>query len=667
MDIDKVAGPASHATHSASESAAATEVHDVDMPPTVNMRTPKRKSSIYPPSSEMHPAHHQASCSKPLEEARWLGFQKMEPRTEPTRKNPSLVGLQETPTKLKDEETKLTVSPGFQFSFRQPSVDLSPAAKQMMAESRNEAAKIRAQMIANGEGPTDPFTTRKIAKPKGKSGRFSDIHERSFKKMDSIANHASAFRADPSRAKPAPATPVNKSLKRTRSKADLDTTEESSKSSKTSKPQSMAPPASNSNASTKRNKREHVDDAPTPRKLLKTPTGADNPEITARALSTIPKPPRTILHPVGSKPEETARLLSSVPKPPSSIMTPTKTSIARSQSAKNPKIGPVTSLPPSRSVRSLRSEVDNAPEVQSTPPKASAVTARRLAFDKPATEHGTPPKPSSVKIIRNVEEKPVEEARTPSRPTRLATKVGSSIKSILKGPSRLYSNDPAKIAAGTHTPISNRRAGLQVPATAPVQKHIRFTNSTIERDEQTKASTPQAISTFTKSPLSSRVVSYPAIDPSRLAEASVAPKRASIAAPSAYDFTFRSDRPITFGGRPTTPSTIRRVESLDEPGQKSSPYKPTQSSVAKRKVDAMDATPEQNKENQGRSADEGEHRSAKRIKATSTPVPRTPSKTPLSRLPRVKAQGTPTPVKTGQPRSISRSRLNMLATPKRRV
>ncbi len=45
--------------------------------------------------------------------------------------------------------------------------------------------------------------------------RFSDVHMQQFKKMDSIANHASAFRADPTRFKPVVGQPLKQSPSRT--------------------------------------------------------------------------------------------------------------------------------------------------------------------------------------------------------------------------------------------------------------------------------------------------------------------------------------------------------------------------------------------------------------------------------------------------------------------
>jgi hypothetical protein len=58
---------------------------------------------------------------------------------------------------------------------------------------------------------------RKKAEAKGKMTRFSDVHMKQFKHMDSIANHPSAFRADPSRFKPV----ISQSLKKSPSKPDL--------------------------------------------------------------------------------------------------------------------------------------------------------------------------------------------------------------------------------------------------------------------------------------------------------------------------------------------------------------------------------------------------------------------------------------------------------------
>lgn len=204
--------------------------------------------------------------------------------------------------------------------------------------------------------------------------RFSDAHMAQFKKMDSIANHASAFRADPSRFKPVIAQPLRKSpskpdltrpevnkLKRTQSRADLtesntkastplkrtqskmDMAESSSKIASTplkraqskldltgsSLPRSQSTvrlvpstrdgrPASSEgdrNPAAKRVKRTDKDDAATTR-----PISRDGKSVAFKPMA--PTPARKIT-------SQTA--LSRVA---ASLMTPTKASIARSQSVK---------------------------------------------------------------------------------------------------------------------------------------------------------------------------------------------------------------------------------------------------------------------------------------------------------------------------------------------
>ena len=195
--------------------------------------TPKHATPFKPSANEMHPAQHHQSTAKPLDEARWLGFANMAPQTEPPKQSSRIATLQGTPTRAPKEQSGVT-APQYQFTFqRERSLELSPEAKKLMFEKRGEAARIREQMMATGEGHEDieAAVARKIATPKGKSGRYSQQHLDQFKKMDSIAGHASAFRANPTWKKPSPAQPeaqpkmpqsTSKSLKRSPSKAQLD-------------------------------------------------------------------------------------------------------------------------------------------------------------------------------------------------------------------------------------------------------------------------------------------------------------------------------------------------------------------------------------------------------------------------------------------------------------
>lgn len=205
-------------------------IKTVELPKDV---TPKSAAPIEVPTEEMHPKHLHQSTVKPREEARWLGFSNMAPATEPPTRNNKLSEAQTTPSRTTSKQEHAFKSPEFSFTFRrEQSLELSPEAKQLMEEKRAEALRIKNQMKSNGEaaqlfGGLD----RKIAQPKTKKSRFSELHDAAFKKMDSIANHASAYRKDPSRlAAPAttskiPAQTPSKSLKRSPSKAELDNAE----------------------------------------------------------------------------------------------------------------------------------------------------------------------------------------------------------------------------------------------------------------------------------------------------------------------------------------------------------------------------------------------------------------------------------------------------------
>ena len=202
----------------------------VKIPVRFDDSTPKRDLSVKPASDEMHPAQHHQSTAGPLDEARWLGFANMAPHTEPPKPSSKIATLQSTPTRVPKAQTDVT-APQYQFTFqREHSLELSPDAKKLMFEKREEALRIREQMTAAGEGQesVEAAVARKIAMPKGKNGRYSGAHLQQFQKMESIASHPSAFRADPKwkqqheSAEDKMAQPASKNLKRSPSKAQLD-------------------------------------------------------------------------------------------------------------------------------------------------------------------------------------------------------------------------------------------------------------------------------------------------------------------------------------------------------------------------------------------------------------------------------------------------------------
>jgi hypothetical protein len=322
--------------------------------PAATSRTPINRTPIKPAGPEMHPAHHHASTAKPLDEARWLGFQALGAQTAPPKTS---VVIQDTPTKTPGHATttaaRVESSPDFRFRFKSPFAGfskpmkkdeqgLSPSTRSLIREVKDGETSIASRALFGATGfssKADVSPERKKAEPKGKMSRFSDVHMQHFKKMDSIANHASAFRADPSRFKPVITQPLKKSpskpdlakpepskLKRTQSKMDI--TDSSSKIPPTplkrtqskmdmtgsSLPRSQSTvrlvPAE-ANPSAKRVKRTETDDAATSR-----PISRDGPAPTRAA----PTPARKIT-------SQTA-----LPRVASRLMTPTRSSIARSQS-----------------------------------------------------------------------------------------------------------------------------------------------------------------------------------------------------------------------------------------------------------------------------------------------------------------------------------------------
>jgi hypothetical protein len=165
----------------------------------------------------MHPSKAQHSTTQKPDSGLRLGFTDVQARgnNQPsgiTQQSPSKTGISDST---------------FQFTFARPGPQLGPDAQRMMDELREEALRIKARLAAEREeekrrqAETAAIETRQFAQPRGKVGRFSDVHMAEFKKMDSIAGHASAFRAQPGRF-----MPTTKSLKRTQSKAQLDDRDE---------------------------------------------------------------------------------------------------------------------------------------------------------------------------------------------------------------------------------------------------------------------------------------------------------------------------------------------------------------------------------------------------------------------------------------------------------
>ncbi|KAL4950733.1 hypothetical protein BDW69DRAFT_171524 [Aspergillus filifer] len=288
-------------------------------------KTPTQ-SATRPTHFEMHPSKVHQSTTKQADSGLILGFN-------PIKKDAQGNVVKETPAQNTPSKTPATPAfygtPAFDFKFSCQDSQLSDEAKKLMESVREDVARIKANLIQEqATSGAEPFqNARKIAKPKGKSGRFSDAHMARFKKMDSIAGHASAFRATPGRFQP-----VQKTLKRTKSKAQLDDAE-ARKSPAITTPKSPAP----TTPSAKRVKHDKPGATPESR-----PTGSK---------SAIARPRPSIR---------------------SSLLTPTRSSMARASTCLKP---PRTSMIPSlaRSPLSKPADTPTTPRTEFNPRFKSSI------------------------------------------------------------------------------------------------------------------------------------------------------------------------------------------------------------------------------------------------------------------------------------------------------
>lgn len=295
---------------------------------TDTLKTPNTAARLYPSLDEMHPSKVQQSTTKQPDPGLPLGFVDIaSPRTATGRSKKTIGVTEDTPTKVRTSHHKDTSEFEFKFARRTP---LGPEAQKMMEDLREEALKIKEKMTVeqieeDGSvgGQQGVISGRKIAQPKGKAGRFSDVHRAEFKKMDSIAAHPSAFRAQTgTSSQELPNTP---GIKRTKSQARLDEVEQEATATRND-----LPGPSNTG---KRVKISAQDDTSSMR-----PTSRDGK---ASVGATSPAKPTVIGH-------------HPTPGLPAAASTPTKASLARSASVKNIRATPATSaIPRSKSAHNL--------------------------------------------------------------------------------------------------------------------------------------------------------------------------------------------------------------------------------------------------------------------------------------------------------------------------
>lgn len=467
------------------------------------LQTPSTAGRLYPSLEEMHPSKVQQSTTKQPDSGLRLGFKDIKVNTETAQKRKSLTLTHETPCKPKGNFLSQMSSSDFEFRFTRPESDLSAEARNIMESVREQAATIKAEMVVQRDEQNRKdekanglrgIGGRKIAKPKGKAGRFSDVHMAEFKKMDSIAGHASAWKAQPGRFQP-----VQASLKRSKSRADLDDHDKELSQAKSSQPMTAdrAGQPMDRTASVKRLRQlDHTD--------------------TSRA------------RPISrdeSREEESNQSTPRLPKPqsglPTAVTTPTKASLARAASVKHPKTSMIPSLARSNSTKTIGS-----PAV-------------------PRTEGGS-------KYFSSL------------------SRFGS-MKSILHRSRPLFSDDPVKVAAGTHLPTpqgktdlnkdlpslpGNPSGGLQ---RSPTLKRVDFTPGTKSRYElaagspsPSKIPAPHLVTRFEPS---KPTIEYPVLPHSATPSPDIG-KQSKLGS-----FTFQTSKTVDFG--PATSGikdkTIRHV------------------------------------------------------------------------------------------------------------
>lgn len=720
----------------------------VEAPLNFNSATPTNATPIKPTEEEMHPKQHQQSTAKPLEEARWLGFSNMKPQTEPPKQINKLANLQDTPTKATSGVGSSKVSFGFN---REQSLELSPAAKRIMEETREEAAKIREQMVASGEAAQGgaEMAMRKIATPKSRKGRFSDVHKAEFNKMDSIASHHSvrhwplnisvATPGQKSSQKAVPEESPMKSLKRKQSRADLDEPDRY--------------PQHDSAAHKTRQPVPAVDSQ------LPRPTSTNNPFSPTKRLKSGAGDYTRRLHSQMSTPQRSIGQLNYPDL--SNLASPTQASLARTPSLKETSKIPGPALVRSPSKPALRQQTVDSP--RSPTPLLARSPSKAALFERAPTEAAktstasplllrSPTKPTTSKkaticdseeprspdkeapllarsplkisTVKNVESSSNDNStqanqssntpllhRSPTKVPSLLSKTdgttptkmfengilgrfqllrSSPMKSILRSPQRLYSNDPAKVAAGTHLDTPPKLTA-ETKQSGSVQKRVDFTSSTKARYERVQSELSSTPSRGVASPSPGKqpqnampsvatFAPYPTI-PVGDNDVVVTPqKRCQTVVPG--DFTFKAgEHSITFRQSPNAPvsaagskrrSTIRHVSA--EPIL-------TQAAGQKRKLDFSKGISDVDEEKAGlggsdkENQEEESERPAKRLKKATTPeLPSVPSSKPVAKHAPVKRptlgvkpKKSEAGPKEKKPSMISKARLAALSQPKRRT
>lgn len=576
-------------------------------------QTPTSASSVRPPREEMHPSKAHQSTTRKVDSGLILGFNPIKRDSDGKVINGG--NNDTTPSKSKSSPAPTHFgTPGYDIQSGQES-ELSAEAQKLMDRVREEAKQIKENMLREKSRQEQEDNAadqtrgeRKFAQPKGKAGRFSGVHMAEFKKMDSIAGHASSFRGEPGRFQP-----VTKSLKRTKSKAQLDEPESQDQSpSRSSSAAKPAPAITTPVATSKRAKYNPAESSPaSPAPVEKKPGSVKKP--IARSAT------RPTTRPAGPRSVSAVR---------SSLMTPTRASIARNTAGSLSLKAPKTSLIPSL---------------------ARSPSTQGLASPRTPRTDFNPRIKNSIPTLNN-------------------------LKSILRKRQPLFSRDPSKIAAGTHAAAPDFKPGslfatkveTEETALSPSpKKHVAFTPSVKSRYELGQASPSRSKIPTTPSRSNLSEVTYPAL-PTLTPEAKASGeeeasdhlqsptirhvRQSNVNQETAYPELQVAEVPIVAHGiAHGIGNKKRHRDEVDD--------------------DAANADDRENVPPADALSDE---RSTKRLKAgpnppTPSPAKNRPIKTPVRSASKMGAPGSVTASGKKSRSVLSLSRLNMLAKPKGRA
>ncbi|OPB43058.1 hypothetical protein A0O28_0086940 [Trichoderma guizhouense] len=682
--------------------------------------------AVKPPSTEMHPSKFHPTTAEPSSALR-LGFADIED----TRRRDSShgAGLQSTPSKVGGV-------PSSAFTLRVPAgttagqLGLGAEALRVLEGLKEKAAEYKADLIANRGNDSSAASTdangRTIAKPKGKSGRFSAAHMAEFKKMDSIEGHASAWRAQEGRFVPV----VNPGIKRSLSKANLDTPQKNTKQTERVLP------------ATEPRKRTSVMESlgrfSAKRLGTKAPISEDQgsakdeqPSLSAKRVKKSAEDDASTTRPVSRDTMSVPRPFSSVKKPAASriarpslsrLMSPTKSSIGRLTSPGKSEAAPaaVTSLP--QPIFKLQGEAKEAKELKESKGPKELVRPKELMTLKELKEPKESKEPKDTKVSE--ESKEPEEAEdvtdTPMRRSVMKSVFGSSIFSPRR---RSAIPQPVNTTAQT-PPASSRFSNLNITRLAATQptkksvKHVTFTPEVTRTIFDPDSPSPHKSNTTKKAlertevekaleeAKSSGDIAYPDLSSYKHLLDSSTEEVIKSPSPSVPGrFTFRSDHTIKFGnpspsgfGASPGQSSVRHVRNSikatsDMPGSFPDPVSPSshpdKENTAPSPAKVLPGVPHgmANKKRHRASSNEEDadkeaaDRAGKKAKSSHVPegqalmAPRLLGKSPSISASAKKVGKTPvrpivravSSASTSKKRpTLSMSRLNMLARPKNR-